>query len=86
MKNAECAGRDLSNSDIADADSVEVGDYVVAPVGKDNHQSVAKVVKVEFFVEEDAMLPLEKTKHIIRKCTDDDFDLPEEPNNESDLL
>lgn len=71
---------------IADDDSIEVGDYVVVPVGKDNHQSVAEVVKVEFFAEEDVPLPIEKTKHIIRKCTDDDFDPPEEPNNESDLL
>ena len=71
---------------IADDDSIEVGDYVVVPVGKDNHQSVAEVVKVEFFAEEDVPLPIEETKHIIRKCTDDDFDPPEEPNNESDLL
>lgn len=71
---------------IADDDSIEVGDYVVVPVGKDNHQSVAEVVKVEFFAEEDVPLPIEKTKHIIRKCTDDDFDPPEEPNNERDLL
>lgn len=67
----------MSNSDIADADSIEVGDYVVAPVGKDNHQSVDEVVKVEFFAEEDALLPIEKAKHIIRKCKDDDSDLPE---------
>lgn len=51
--------------------------YVVVPVGKDNHQSVAEVVKVEFFAEEDVPLPIEKTKHIIRKCTDDDFEPPE---------
>lgn len=75
MKNAECAGRDLSNSDISDAGSIEVGDYVVAPIGKDNHQSL--VVKVEFFAEEDALIPIEKAKHIIRKCKDDDFDPPE---------
>jgi hypothetical protein len=27
---------------------------------------------------EDVPLPLDRTKHIIRKCTDDDFDPPEE--------
>lgn len=30
---------------IADDDRIEVGDYVVVPVGKDNHHSVAEVVK-----------------------------------------
>lgn len=63
---------------IADDDSIEVGDYVVVPVGKDNRHSIAEVVKVEYFPEETVPLPFEKTKHIIRKCTDDDFDLPEE--------
>jgi len=62
---------------IADEDSISVDDYVVVPVGKDNHHSVAKVVKVEFFSEEDVPLPLDRTKHIIRKCNDDDFDPPE---------
>lgn len=62
---------------IADDDSIEVGDYVVVPVGKDNHHSIAEVVKVEFFAEEDVPLPIERTKHIIRKCTDDDFNPPE---------
>lgn len=59
---------------IADDDTIEVGDYVVVPVGKDNHHSIAEVVKIEYFAEEAVPLPLEKTKHIIRKCTDDDYD------------
>lgn len=62
---------------IADEGNISVGDYVIVPVGKDNHHSVAEVVKVEYFAEENVPLPIEKTKHIIRKCTDEDFDLPE---------
>lgn len=62
---------------IADEDNIEVGDCVVVPVGKDNHHSVAEVVKIEYFAEEEVPLPLEKTKHIIRKCDDNDFDPPE---------
>lgn len=62
---------------IADDDDISVGDYVVVPVGKDNHHSTAEVVKVEYFAEEDVPLPLDRTKHIIRKCTDNDFDPPE---------
>ena len=62
---------------IADEDNISVGDYVIVPVGKDNHHSVAEVVKVECFAEEDVPLPIDRTKHIIRKCTDEDFDPPE---------
>ena len=49
---------------------------MIVPVGKDNHHSAAEVVKVEYFSEEDVPLPLDRTKHIIRKCTDEDFDPP----------
>jgi hypothetical protein len=51
---------------------------VLVPVGKDNRQSVAEVVRVEYFAAEDVPLPLERTKHIIRKCTDEDFEPPKE--------
>lgn len=56
-------------------DSIEVGDFVIAPAGKDNHEAIVEVVKKEYFAEDDVPLPVEKTKHILRKCTDDDFDL-----------
>ena len=61
---------------ISDDDTIEVGDFVLVPAGKDNHEAVVEVVKKEYFSEEDVPLPIEKTKHIIRKCTEDDFDLP----------
>ena len=64
---------------IAYEDNISVDERVIVPVGKDNHHSVAEVVKVEFFAEENVPLPLERTKHIIRKCTDEDFD-PSEVN------
>ena len=60
---------------ISDDDSIQVGDFVIVPAGKDNHEAVVEVVKKEYFTEEDVPLPMEKTKHIIRKCTEDDFDL-----------
>ena len=59
---------------IADDDSIKVGDYVVVPVGKDYHTAVVKVVDIEYFSKEDVPLPIEKTKHILRKCMDEDFD------------
>ncbi len=53
---------------ISDDDSIEIGDLVVVPAGKDNHHAVVEVVDIEYFTEEDVPLPLDKTKHIIRKC------------------
>ena len=61
---------------ISDDDSIQVGDFVIVPAGKDNHEAVVEVVKKEYFAEENVPLPMEKTKHIIGKCTEDDFDLP----------
>lgn len=63
---------------LTDDDSIEAGDFVLVPAGKDNHDAVVEVVNIEYFNKENVPLPLEKTKRIIRKCTDDDFDLPVE--------
>ena len=60
---------------ITNDDSIEVGDYVLVPVGKDNRTAVVEVVNIEYFSEEDVPLPVEITKHIIRKYTDDDLEL-----------
>jgi hypothetical protein len=53
-----------------------MGDFVLVLAGKDNHEAVVEVVNIEYFSEENVHIPIEKTKKIIRKCTDDDFDLP----------
>ena len=63
---------------IADDDSIEVGDFVIVPAGADNHEAIVEVVKKEYFAESAVPLPTEKTKHIIRKCTEDDFPLLDE--------
>ena len=62
---------------IADEDHISVGDHVVVPVTKENKHVVGEVVKTEHFTKENAPIPFEQTKHIIRKCTDDDLDPPE---------
>lgn len=62
---------------LTDDDSIEIGDFVLVPAGKDNHEAVVEVVNIEYFDEENVPLPIEKTKRIIRKCTDEDFDLSE---------
>lgn len=61
---------------IADEDNFSVGDRVIVPAGKENRRSAAEVVKVEYFAKENVPLPLDRTKHIIRKCTDEDLDSP----------
>ncbi|MFV0362219.1 MAG: hypothetical protein ACK5LL_03895 [Suipraeoptans sp.] len=63
---------------ITDDDSIEVGDSVLVPAGKDNHTAIVEVVNIEYYSEKDAPLPVGKTKRIIRKCTDDDFDQQKE--------
>lgn len=62
---------------LTDDDSSEVGDFVLVLAGKDNHEAVVEVVNIEYFSEENVLLPIEKIKRIIRKCKDEDFDLPE---------
>ena len=59
---------------LTDDDSIEVGDFVLVPAGKDNHEAVVEVVDIEYFSEENVPLPVEMTKKIIRKCTDEDFE------------
>ena len=61
---------------ISDDDSIQMGDFVIVPASKDNHEAVVEVVKKEYFAEGNVPLQMKKTKHIIRKCTEDDFDLP----------
>lgn len=63
---------------LTEDDSIEIGDFVLVPAGKDNHEAVVEVVNIEYFSEENAPLSVEKTKRIIRKCTDEDFDPPVE--------
>lgn len=59
---------------IADTDEFEIGNYVEVPVGKDSHTAVVKITDIEYFAEEDIPLPLDKTKHIIRKCAEYNID------------
>ncbi len=62
---------------LTEDDSIEIGDFVLVPAGKDNHEAVVEVVNIEYFSEENAPLPIGKTKRVIRKCTDDDLDPPD---------
>ena len=59
---------------LTEDDSIRINDFVVVPAGRDNHETVVKVVDIEYFPEGNTPFPVEKTKHIIRKCVDEDFD------------
>ena len=56
---------------LADSDDYSVGDKVVVPAGPDNVESVATIKSIEYRQSEDAPYPVEKTKHILRKYTED---------------
>ena len=43
-------------------DSIEIGDFVLVPAGKDNHEAVVEVVNIEYFSEENVPLPIEKQR------------------------
>lgn len=53
---------------ISENDDIEVGDFVIVPVGIDNYETTAEVVKIDYFSEGEVPFSLEKIKHIIRKC------------------
>jgi len=53
-------------------ESIKPGDAVLVPVGKDNNESVAYVVKKEIFKQLEVPLPLEKTKEVIRKLEEEE--------------
>lgn len=42
---------------------------------------MVEVANIEYFSQENVPLPVDKTKRIIRKCTEEDFDLPEEQHH-----
>ena len=56
---------------ISEDDTIESGDFVIVPVGKDANTAVAEVIDIEYYSMERAPFPIEKVKHIIRKCSSD---------------
>lgn len=45
-------------------ESIEIGDFVLVPAGKDNHEAVVEVVNIEYFSEENLPLPIEKQRKL----------------------
>lgn len=55
-------------------DSIIRGDYVLVPAGTNNKVEIVEVKSVEYYEEKFVPYPLNKVKHILRKCTDDELD------------
>ncbi|WP_346929606.1 hypothetical protein [Clostridium sp.] len=67
---------------LTEDDTISIGDFVLVPVGNDGNITVVEIVNIEYFSEEDAPFPIEKTKYIIKKCTHDDFNVTKFNNAE----
>ncbi len=65
---------------LTEDDSIEVGDLVVVPAGKDNQEKIVEVVDINYYSENDAPLPIAKTKYIIRKYQDEQKQAPSSEN------
>lgn len=55
---------------ISDDRSLRIGDRCVVPVGSENSEAIVKVIGIEYYTEDDAPYPPNRTKHIIRKYVD----------------
>lgn len=53
---------------ISDSEDIEVGDKVLVPIWDDDHKTTAEVVRIEYISEKEMSIPIEKIKHIIKKC------------------
>lgn len=57
-------------------DEYEAGDLVIVPAGSDNHEAVVRIGSVEYHPAEEALFPLDKIKHVIRRFDEEkDADL-----------
>lgn len=59
---------------LTEDDTIEIGDWVVVPAGKDDHTAIVEVVEIEYFSKDAAPFPIGKTKHIMKKCDEEDLD------------
>lgn len=59
---------------LTEDDTLEIGDFVIVPVGRNNLTSIVKIVNIEYFPEDKIPFPFDKVKRVIRECIDEDFD------------
>lgn len=61
---------------LTEDDSIDPGDFVFVPAGKDNHRELVKVVALDYFTSENAPLDPKKTKKVLRKYRPGDEESP----------
>lgn len=55
---------------IADELDIHIGDFVIVPIGKDNHEVLGYVLEINCYSEKQSPYPINKMKSIIRKQYD----------------
>lgn len=53
---------------VTDDESLEIGDFVVVPAGRENKEQTAQIQDIEYFHKEEVPFPLDRTKRILRKA------------------
>lgn len=56
---------------LTDDESLQIDDFVVVPVGKNNRETVALIVDIEYFDADEVPMPLDKVKKIIRRADEE---------------
>ena len=67
-------GIDTSYAYISDCGELAVGSYVEVPFGTQNMLRIGRVESCGAYTEELAPYPVEKTKHIVRIVTKEEYD------------
>ena len=57
--------------------TLKIGDKVVVAVGDESHLAIAKIIRIDYFPEDQVPFPINRTKPILRKCTKDELHPPE---------
>lgn len=56
-------------------ENIKVGDYVVVSVGTDGKEAIVRVMAIEAYYEDEVPFPVDATRHIIRKCNENELRL-----------
>ena len=55
-------------------DTIDINDFLLVEAGEDDHKAIVKVVGVEYYDKNNVPLPINKTRSVIRKATESDFE------------
>lgn len=59
---------------LTDDDSIDINDFLLVEAGSDNHKAIVKVVGVDYYKKEEVPYPVDKTRKILRRAEESDFD------------